>query len=96
MSDLPLGFGVAAKATAECRHADPMHIVAFHQVIIGILLDYILVGFYLNLQSKNFQRLIPIFFMCICDFAPFISRSMQVLIEGHFNTAFRLNVAYKL
>jgi hypothetical protein len=32
MSDLPLGFGVAAKATADCRHADPMNIVAFHQV----------------------------------------------------------------
>merc|ERR1712168_1569881 len=24
MSDLPLGFGVAAKSTQECRHADPM------------------------------------------------------------------------
>jgi hypothetical protein len=32
MSDLPLGFGVAAKSTAECRHADPMGIVCFHQV----------------------------------------------------------------
>ena len=32
MSDLALGFGVAAKATAECRHADPMQVVAFHQV----------------------------------------------------------------
>jgi len=35
MSDLPLGFGVAAKATADCRHADPMNIVAFHQADIG-------------------------------------------------------------
>ena len=33
MADLPIGFGVAAKATSECRHADPMNIVAFHQVI---------------------------------------------------------------
>ena len=32
MADLPIGFGVAAKATSECRHADPMNIVAFHQV----------------------------------------------------------------
>ena len=32
MSDLPIGFGVAAKATAECRHADPMNVIAFHQV----------------------------------------------------------------
>jgi 60S ribosome subunit biogenesis protein NIP7 len=35
MSDLPLGFGVAAKSTAECRHSDPMAIVAFHQADIG-------------------------------------------------------------
>jgi len=35
MSDLPLGFGVAAKATADCRHADPMNIIAFHQADIG-------------------------------------------------------------
>ena len=34
MADLPIGFGVAAKATSECRHADPMNIVAFHQVQI--------------------------------------------------------------
>ena len=32
MADLPIGFGVAAKATSECRHADPMNIIAFHQV----------------------------------------------------------------
>jgi len=35
MTDLPLGFGVAAKSTAECRHADPMTIVCFHQADIG-------------------------------------------------------------
>ena len=35
MNDLPLGFGVAAKSTAECRHADPMAIVCFHQADIG-------------------------------------------------------------
>ena len=35
MSDLPLGFGVSAKSTAECRHADPMSIIAFHQADIG-------------------------------------------------------------
>ncbi|XP_071514798.1 60S ribosome subunit biogenesis protein NIP7 homolog isoform X2 [Panulirus ornatus] len=33
--DIPLGFGVSAKATAECRHADPMDIVCFHQADIG-------------------------------------------------------------
>lgn len=35
MSDLPLGFGVSAKSTTECRQADPMSIVAFHQADIG-------------------------------------------------------------
>lgn len=35
MNNLPLGFGVAAKSTQDCRHADPMSIVCFHQVDIG-------------------------------------------------------------
>ncbi|XP_026480680.1 60S ribosome subunit biogenesis protein NIP7 homolog [Ctenocephalides felis] len=35
MSDLPLGFGVAARSTAECKHADPMTTVCFHQADIG-------------------------------------------------------------
>lgn len=35
MNDLPLGFGVAAKSTQDCRHADPMTLVAFHQADIG-------------------------------------------------------------
>ncbi|XP_013782157.1 60S ribosome subunit biogenesis protein NIP7 homolog [Limulus polyphemus] len=35
MNDLPLGFGVAAKSTQDCRSADPMTIVAFHQSDIG-------------------------------------------------------------
>ncbi len=35
MGDLPLGFGVAARSTAECRHADPMTVVCFHQADIG-------------------------------------------------------------
>lgn len=29
------GFGVAARSTQDCRHADPMTIVAFHQADIG-------------------------------------------------------------
>ncbi len=29
------GFGVAAKATSECRHADAMTIVCFHQADVG-------------------------------------------------------------
>uniref|UniRef100_A0AAY5KY43 60S ribosome subunit biogenesis protein NIP7 homolog n=1 Tax=Esox lucius TaxID=8010 RepID=A0AAY5KY43_ESOLU len=35
MSDVPLGFGVAAKSTQECRRVDPMSIVVFHQADIG-------------------------------------------------------------
>ena len=29
------GFGVAAKSTHECRHAEPVTIIAFHQADIG-------------------------------------------------------------
>ena len=29
------GFGVSAKSTADCRTADPMTIVCFHQADIG-------------------------------------------------------------
>jgi 60S ribosome subunit biogenesis protein NIP7 len=35
MNDVPLGFGVAAQATAECRNLDPTGIVAFHQADVG-------------------------------------------------------------
>merc|ERR1712135_20356 len=35
MADVPLGFGVAAKSTQQCRHASPMDIVAFHQADAG-------------------------------------------------------------
>lgn len=35
MNDIPLGFGVTAKATNECRAMDPSGIVAFHQGDVG-------------------------------------------------------------
>ncbi|GMM50486.1 ribosome biosynthesis protein [Starmerella bacillaris] len=35
MSDLPLGFGVSAKSTAEVRHAQPNAITVFRQSDIG-------------------------------------------------------------
>ncbi|XP_030313629.1 60S ribosome subunit biogenesis protein NIP7 homolog isoform X2 [Calypte anna] len=35
MADIPLGFGVAAKSTQECRKVDPMAIVVFHQADVG-------------------------------------------------------------
>lgn len=35
MNDVPLGFGVAAKSTADCKLADPMATVCFHQADIG-------------------------------------------------------------
>jgi len=35
MSDVPLGFGVTAKSTAECKHVDPLAVVCFNQSDIG-------------------------------------------------------------
>lgn len=35
MNDLPLGFGVSARSTAECKAADPLSTVCFHQADIG-------------------------------------------------------------
>merc|ERR1711907_808405 len=35
MSDVPLGFGVSARATEDCRRLDPHSIVVLHQADIG-------------------------------------------------------------
>jgi 60S ribosome subunit biogenesis protein NIP7 len=35
MTDTPLGFGVAAKSTADCRRMEPSAIVAYHQADVG-------------------------------------------------------------
>ena len=35
MSDVPLGFGVSAKSTTDCRKADPSTVVVFHQSDVG-------------------------------------------------------------
>lgn len=35
MADIPLGFGVAAKSTQDCRKLDPGGIVAYHQSDVG-------------------------------------------------------------
>lgn len=35
MSDVPLGFGVTSKSTADCKNADPLVTVCFHQADIG-------------------------------------------------------------
>eukprot|EP00735_Rhodelphis_limneticus_P005363 TRINITY_DN17175_c0_g1::TRINITY_DN17175_c0_g1_i1::g.11685::m.11685 TRINITY_DN17175_c0_g1::TRINITY_DN17175_c0_g1_i1::g.11685 ORF type:complete len:195 (-),score=19.88,sp/A4QND5/NIP7_XENTR/76.54/4e-103,UPF0113/PF03657.8/1e-05,Nol1_Nop2_Fmu_2/PF13636.1/3.4e+03,Nol1_Nop2_Fmu_2/PF13636.1/0.054,Nol1_Nop2_Fmu_2/PF13636.1/7.2e+02,PUA/PF01472.15/2.1e+03,PUA/PF01472.15/0.083 TRINITY_DN17175_c0_g1_i1:5-547(-) len=35
MSGVPLGFGVTAKSTAECRKVDPTAVVCFHQADVG-------------------------------------------------------------
>lgn len=37
MSDIPLGFGVTAKSTTDCRKMDPSGIVVFHQADVGML-----------------------------------------------------------
>ena len=35
MSDIPLGFGVTARSTADTRKLEPTAIVVFHQADIG-------------------------------------------------------------
>ncbi|KAK7794842.1 hypothetical protein R5R35_002142 [Gryllus longicercus] len=35
MSDVPLGLGISAKSTAECKHADPLTTICFHVCDIG-------------------------------------------------------------
>jgi hypothetical protein len=35
MADIPLGFGVTAKSTNECRNLDPNAVVTFHQADCG-------------------------------------------------------------
>jgi ribosome biogenesis protein Nip4 len=35
MADIPLGFGVSAKSTNDCRSLDPSAVVAFHQADCG-------------------------------------------------------------
>lgn len=38
MSDIPLGFAISVRTTAQCRVIDPTATVALHQVDVG---DYI-------------------------------------------------------
>jgi 60S ribosome subunit biogenesis protein NIP7 len=35
MADIPLGFGVTARSTQECRKLEPTDIVCFHQADLG-------------------------------------------------------------
>ncbi|KAL3075567.1 hypothetical protein niasHT_036587 [Heterodera trifolii] len=35
MSDIPLGFGIVAKNTSDCRRADPTALVLLHQSDLG-------------------------------------------------------------
>ncbi|KAJ3322036.1 ribosome biosynthesis protein nip7 [Boothiomyces sp. JEL0866] len=35
MNDIPIGFGVTAKSTADCRKLDPTAICVYHQTDIG-------------------------------------------------------------
>ncbi|KAF7990023.1 hypothetical protein HCN44_008697 [Aphidius gifuensis] len=35
MNDIPIGFGVAAKSTSDCKQADPMSTICFHEADIG-------------------------------------------------------------
>ncbi|MBA0696627.1 hypothetical protein Goari_003164 [Gossypium aridum] len=44
MSDLPLGFGIVAKSTQDCRKLDPDAVVVLHQADIGE---------YLRMENQN-------------------------------------------
>lgn len=49
MTDVPLGFGVTAKSTSECRSMEPSGIVVLHQADVGkpcqhSSLDYLLLS----------------------------------------------------
>ena len=35
MADVPIGFGVTAKSTLECRKSVPTDVVCFHQADLG-------------------------------------------------------------
>lgn len=35
MADLPLGFGVAARSTEQCKALGPQEVVVLHQADIG-------------------------------------------------------------
>ena len=35
MNDIPIGFGVTAKSTSDCRKLDPTSICVFHQTDVG-------------------------------------------------------------
>mmetsp|Transcript_22866 Transcript_22866/g.63491 ORF Transcript_22866/g.63491 Transcript_22866/m.63491 type:complete len:181 (-) Transcript_22866:327-869(-) len=35
MSDIPLGFGISAKSTSECRKLEPTAVIALHQADVG-------------------------------------------------------------
>jgi hypothetical protein len=49
-ADVPLGFGVTAKSTSECRTADPNAIVVFHQVCVKYVIIELSVLSYLLLD----------------------------------------------
>ena len=35
INDVPIGFGVTAKSTTDCKNADPLAIVCYQQADIG-------------------------------------------------------------
>ena len=38
MADVPIGFGVTARSTQECRKLEPSAVVAFNQADVGLYL----------------------------------------------------------
>ncbi|KAK9106871.1 hypothetical protein Syun_022882 [Stephania yunnanensis] len=56
MSDVALGFGVAAKGTQECRRLDPNRIVVLHQGDIGEYHCLIIMDFSQALNHPTIQH----------------------------------------
>jgi len=55
MADVPLGFGVTAHSTQECRKLEPTAIVAFHQADVGEYLRSETTLFSAGGESGTFQ-----------------------------------------
>ena len=56
MADVPLGFGVSAFSTNECRKVEPTAVVAFHQADIGIFHSPFLAHEMISMMNETIFR----------------------------------------
>lgn len=56
MNDMPLGFGVTARSTVECKTADPLATICFHQADIGE---------YIRSEENLLQKYRTMFLFCL-------------------------------